>query len=281
MARGNHEVNLDNSRLKDDHVVNPMSHSVYSASDYSVWLELLKRCINTGYDNGVTRSLFNATYTFQIPQRKRSDIPQSINDACVSYMQHYIDVVVNKQQGYRETGLAEYDYSERIRDGLPLIVAKLRNKRNSKSSVVNVASADDFQLENPPCLTELQFRILGDDTLLTMFTFRSHDLYKGFLPNMKGIQVSAAHLASQIFPASTPVKFLYSGVSKDLHIYEQDLSDATIMALKARLVMEYPFVSNGCLQEALPGTEQPVDVTEFPEFFPQVNHSHAEYLKNV
>ena len=261
-------------------MVNPVGHSIYGSSDYEVWLELLRRCYNNGYDNGNTRSLFNVSYSFQY-NRVPMVVASEIYNACTAYTTHYAEVLLQKLPGYRESGDAEYDYSERIRDSLDLIVDKLRNKRNSKSAVINVANQSDFALENPPCMTEVQFRILGASTLLTMFTFRSHDLYKGFLPNMQGIALASRVLAQKLWGTDTTINYLYSGTSKDLHIYHDDLD--TVSKLRKPQFMQLPYVTpDGSLYEALPDTvDANVSFNNIDAFYPQATPTHAEYLKNV
>jgi len=108
----------------------------------------------------------------------------------------------------------QYTYGSRIHDQIAYWTDVFKKTPNTNQAVLQVARPEDYQLDDPPCLRQIDMRI-KDDVLLFYPYFRSWDLWAGFPANLAGIAVMQKTMADDIGIAPGPI----IASSKGLHIY--------------------------------------------------------------
>ncbi|PCN50158.1 thymidylate synthase [Candidatus Geothermarchaeota archaeon ex4572_27] len=113
-----------------------------------------------------------------------------------------------------------YTYGERLRrpvDQVRRVIERFREARGDRQCTMVLRLPQDFDLEDPPCLTVIDTEVV-DEKLNFYLYFRSWDAYAGFPANMAAIQLLKEEMAAEIGvePGFT------AAFSKNLHIYERE-----------------------------------------------------------
>lgn len=89
---------------------------------------------------------------------------------------------------------------------------------NSNQACISVGDRDACNLEDPPCLRNITFKVVDGKLNMTVF-FRSWDLYAGMPENLGGLQMFKEYILAHLnFPCEDGPITAYSD---GLHIYEQ------------------------------------------------------------
>jgi thymidylate synthase len=119
----------------------------------------------------------------------------------------------------------QYTYGERVAPQLEAIIGRYqRNGHGSNQECIAVARPDDIGLDDPPCLRQIDTRIVapdglheGEEPALHFFIyFRSWDLWGGFPPNLAAVRLMQEYMASMIGVEAGEMVC----TSKGLHIYD-------------------------------------------------------------
>lgn len=119
----------------------------------------------------------------------------------------------------------QYTYGERVKAQMEAIIQRYQhNGFGSNQECIAVARPSDIMLDDPPCLRQIDTRIVAPDGLrkgephqLHFFPyFRSWDLWNGFPANMAAIRLMQEYMAEAIGVEAGEI--ICS--SKGLHIYD-------------------------------------------------------------
>lgn len=118
----------------------------------------------------------------------------------------------------------QYTYAERIRPQMDRIIERYKSGYGSNQECISVSRPEDIELSDPPCLRQIDTRIMapdgrktGEPYQLHFFPyFRSNDLWNGFPANLAAIAFMQQWMAQQI--GVEPGEIIYT--SKGLHIYD-------------------------------------------------------------
>jgi thymidylate synthase len=111
---------------------------------------------------------------------------------------------------------------------LDLLIHRLKDHPHSNQLVLQIAEPLDVQLEDPPCLRQVQFKVVGD-RLDFHIVFRSNHLWNGFPVNMASLALLMQFILIYV-PDLRPGKFIY--FSGGLHLYEHDFDQAAARLFK-------------------------------------------------
>ena len=130
-----------------------------------------------------------------------------------NYMQKLVDSssrAVNEQ----------YTYADYIERQFPEIIRMYKEDGfGTNQATMAVGDADSLELEDPPCLRQIDTRIYPDEKKLHFIVyFRSWDLWGGFPSNLAGIQLLKEYMADEIGSGVQPGETI--AVSKGLHLYD-------------------------------------------------------------
>jgi len=140
----------------------------------------------------------------------------------MEYVEEYLPYLME------DSALAEneqYTYGERIKAQMEAIIRRYRsNGFGSNQECIAVAKPSDIFLDDPPCLRQIDTRIVAPDGLregeshrLHFFPyFRSWDLWNGFPANMAAIRLMQEYMAEAIGVEAGEI--ICS--SKGLHVYD-------------------------------------------------------------
>jgi thymidylate synthase len=124
-----------------------------------------------------------------------------------------------------------YTYGQRVKPQMDAIIERYRSggpggtqSFGSNQECIAVARPEDIELSDPPCLRQIDTRIVAPDGLKKgephqlHFApyFRSNDLWNGFSANMAAIVLMQQWMAQEI--GVEPGEIIYT--SKGLHIYQ-------------------------------------------------------------
>ncbi len=295
MARGNALDNLGDNSSFGSQFSNPFGHSVTCVTAYECWLELLKRTMNIGRTIDSSwqqqiRCLFSANYTFS--SLWSSDVAKrevTLNDKITSYVKHAYGVIEEGKPGYESQGAASYDYPEIIKEQLNAVIEKLQDEWNSNSAIIQIASVSRYNRPSSPCLTYIKFSIMepleateGALKLLVQFNFRSHDLFKAFMPNMALLCYVGNYVAGGFVGVNDDVEITYCGTSDNLHIYQSDIYQVeeqllTYNAGNRYMQMPYCIPGNHLISYFEETLKVPPQVP-VKDFYPQVYPAHYDYI---
>lgn len=119
----------------------------------------------------------------------------------------------------------QYTYGERIKAQMEAIILRYKsNGYGSNQECIAVAKPSDITLDDPPCLRQIDTRIVAPDGrrpdepyALHFFPyFRSWDLWGGFPPNLAAIRLMQEYMAESIGVEAGEI--ICS--SKGLHLYD-------------------------------------------------------------
>jgi len=104
------------------------------------------------------------------------------------------------------------------------VIERFRRNHGTNQCSMTIAQPSDIHLPDPPCLREIDCRIIapdglrdGEDPALHFFVyFRSWDLWGGFPPNLAAVRLLQEHMAWEI--DVEPGEMVCT--SKGLHIYD-------------------------------------------------------------
>lgn len=118
-----------------------------------------------------------------------------------------------------------YTYGERVAPQMEAIVRRYREHGyGSNQECIAVARPEDIDLDDPPCLRQIDCRVYptaclrpGEAAALHFAVyFRSNDLWNGFPANLAAIRLMQEYMADSLEIAAGEI--VYS--SKGLHIYD-------------------------------------------------------------
>ena len=118
----------------------------------------------------------------------------------------------------------QYTYGQRIAPQMERIIERYKSGYGSNQECISVARPEDVLLEDPPCLRQIDTRIVAPDGLragephqLHFFPyFRSNDLWNGFAANLASIRLMQEYMAECIGVEAGEIIY----TSKGLHIYD-------------------------------------------------------------
>lgn len=119
----------------------------------------------------------------------------------------------------------QYTYGERIAPQMEAIIERYQqNGHGSNQECIAVARPEDVNLEDPPCLRQIDTRIIAPDglhegevpALHFIIYFRSWDLWGGFPPNLAAVRLMQEYMAGCLGVEAG--EMICS--SKGLHIYD-------------------------------------------------------------
>lgn len=113
----------------------------------------------------------------------------------------------------------EYTYAERIGEQLPIVMETLRKTPNTNQACIVIGRHEDVVISDPACLREIDFKVVGDTLMLTVF-WRSNDLWAAFPVNMGGM-AKLLETVSEYIDKKPGMIYYYSSGS---HIYEYQIS---------------------------------------------------------
>jgi thymidylate synthase len=140
----------------------------------------------------------------------------------MEYVEEYLPYLMTNQELKKNE---VYTYGSRLESQIEEVVNKFRNHGyGTNQCTMTVAHPKDIELEDPPCLRSIDFRIFNDEGLkegeeraLHMIVhFRSNDLWNGFPINLASLAMMQQIMAQDIGVAAGEI--IYS--SKGLHIYD-------------------------------------------------------------
>jgi len=138
----------------------------------------------------------------------------------MEYVYEYLPYVM-EDQPLKEN--EQYTYGSRIKPQMDAIIKRYKNGFGSNQECIAVARPEDIELDDPPCLRQIDTRIVAPDGLregepyqLHFFVyFRSWDLW-AYPSNMAAIVIMQQWMAQEI--GVEPGEIICS--SKGLHIYD-------------------------------------------------------------
>lgn len=146
----------------------------------------------------------------------------------LEYVHDYLPYLM-EDQPLKENEL--YTYGQRVKPQMDAIIERYRHggpdgtpSYGSNQECIAVARPEDMELSDPPCLRQIDTRIIAPDGLkegephqLHFFPyFRSWDLWGGFPSNMAAIVLMQQWMANEI--GVEPGEIICS--SKGLHVYD-------------------------------------------------------------
>lgn len=139
----------------------------------------------------------------------------------MEYVQEYLPYLM-EDQPLKEN--EQYTYGQRIKPQMDRIIERYKRGFGSNQECIAVARPEDVELPDPPCLRQIDTRIMapdgrktGEPDQLHFFPyFRSWDLWGGFPSNMAAIALMQQWMAQEI--GVEPGEIICT--SKGLHIYD-------------------------------------------------------------
>lgn len=124
----------------------------------------------------------------------------------------------------------QYTYGSRIKSQMERIIERYKKGYGSNQECIAVARPEDILLDDPPCLRQIDTRIVAPDGLkngepyqLHFFPyFRSWNLWGGFPPNLAAIRLMQEYMAECIGVEAGEMIC----TSKGLHLYDYEFSVA-------------------------------------------------------
>lgn len=113
-----------------------------------------------------------------------------------------------------------YTYADFLEPQIPKIIKMYREDGyGTNQATMAVGDPDSLDLDDPPCLRQIDTRIYPDERKLHFIVyFRSWDLWGGFPTNLAGIQLLKEYMADEIGDGVKPGETI--ALSKGLHLYD-------------------------------------------------------------
>ena len=113
----------------------------------------------------------------------------------------------------------EYTYGESIAPNIDFLVEILNSSSgNTNQAAINIGGAGTVELENPPCLRIISFKVVEGKLQLSVF-FRSWDLFAGMPENLGGLQLLKEYVLENLHFSVSDGPII--AFSDGLHVYEQ------------------------------------------------------------
>lgn len=150
--------------------------------------------------------------------------------ATMDYIEEYLPYVMTNAPLQKNE---QYTYGERIAPQMEAIIKRYREHGfGSNQECIAVARPDDIDLEDPPCLRQIDARIISTEglhenevsALHFVIYFRSWDLWGGFPANLAAIRLMQEYMAESI--GIEPGEIIVS--SKGLHLYDHSWNVAKL-----------------------------------------------------
>lgn len=124
----------------------------------------------------------------------------------------------------------DYTYGQYLEPQINEVIKMYKEQGfGTNQACMAVGDRASINLDDPPCLRQIDTRIYEDERKLHMIVyFRSWDLWSGFPANLAGIQLLKEYMASEIGVDSGET----IAVSKGLHLYEYCWEIAKIRTMK-------------------------------------------------
>lgn len=157
--------------------------------------------------------------------------PPASEDAINKYFNRYLlsDIKEDKEQ---------YTYGERILISMKKVIEMIKNSPMTNQAILQIASPEDIDLDDPPCLRSCDLRVSMDGYLHMFPYFRSWAIWGGLPINLAGLQLLKEYMCREasLKPGIT------LATSKGAHLYDQELEIA-----KTRLGMkEWKYGNKSC-----------------------------------
>jgi len=115
---------------------------------------------------------------------------------------YYNDYIVNDDVQEHE----QYTYGSRVMEQLDSVMAMLKETPNTNQASISVSQPSDIQLEHPPCLRLIDFKVFSDRLNMTTF-WRSNDVQEAVILNLGGMALLLRDIAE------------YAGLDTGSHFY--------------------------------------------------------------
>jgi len=140
----------------------------------------------------------------------------------IEYVEEYLPYLMTDAP---PTNNELYTYGERVAPQMEAIIRRYKaHGFGSNQECIAVARPEDIELDDPPCLRQIDCRVFPRDCLkdgeeqeihFTVY-FRSNDLWNGFPANLAAIRLMQEYMAESLGIGAGEI--VYS--SKGLHIYD-------------------------------------------------------------
>lgn len=140
----------------------------------------------------------------------------------MQYVEEYLPYLMTDQP-LKKNEL--YTYGKRIAPQMEAIIQRYRRHGfGSNQECIAVARPEDIELEDPPCLRQIDTRIMSSDglhqgeerALHFVLHFRSWDLWGGFPANLAALRMMQEYMADSIGVEAGEI----IASSKGLHLYD-------------------------------------------------------------
>jgi thymidylate synthase len=129
------------------------------------------------------------------------------------YRQEMLDGILDFEV---ERGNWEYTYHQRIAKQIPLIIAELKRNPDTRRAVISTREKDDFKLDSPPCLQNIQY-FIRDGKLNCKVLFRSNDAPRAAFMNAFALIMLQKRIADEVAVPVGP----YTHRANSFHVYEE------------------------------------------------------------
>lgn len=167
----------------------PISHQVIESTINEAYVKALYLVMNHGKEDNnkaaVRKEILCLTSCITNDPGFVSDSSKDTNNDGLS---QYIDTVINAQVKLTDSEVS-YVYGDRIRNykGLDQIEKTcnllIENPLSTRLYIDLWQVEKDLGADNPPCLTNVWLRLIDNQLILTA-TFRSHDIFNAYKPNL-------------------------------------------------------------------------------------------------
>ncbi len=195
-----------------------------------VWRDAMWCCVRNGYDYTIEggsyigqrrRQLDYAVLRILEPHIRPLSV--SLPEACgipsptseEKIWRYFNDYIIGTEKSPRE----DYTYGQFIFPQVSRAVELLNDSGgNSNQSCIQVGDGRSIDLDDPPCLRVITFKVVRGLLQMSLF-FRSWDLFAGLPENLGGLQLLKEYVLAQLdFEVQDGPIVAYSD---GLHIYEQ------------------------------------------------------------
>lgn len=190
----------------------PPTHVIRGGDIKETWVKALGYVYRQG--NGTPREVVNLISVIEGEggEEGYSDIYPVSREQLNTYVEQFL-------KGVKTSSVAsDYTYHDRIKDQTTGVLKLLYADSNTRRAVVDLWRDGDQQSVNPPCLTQILFRVVKGRLCVTA-VFRSHDIYGAWVSNvhaLMGLQKRYCHALNLIQGELTVI-------SHAAHIYTQNI----------------------------------------------------------
>lgn len=164
-----------------------------------------------------------------------------------------------------------YTYHDRMAEQLVEVVRKLQKDRNSRRAVVIIRRPEDIYLDDPPCLTMIQY-IINCGVLDCYVTFRSNDAVKAFYMNAFAL-IEIQKVLADILNVRVGH---YVHTANSFHAYERDWDQLSEFCQKYTQENRVVYNSRFMTME-FEGMFKDLMEEEIPEIMDMVEHQMDKY----